>query len=163
MGRVRDLILSGQTGGQMLSITEVWFGEESKLSFQSTPLSRVWHQPRESTLCPWMSRALWMAPASRRDRQTNRPTNTDTVKRQSRDRRTDTGECVVYVWQCWGWGRGGGGPQRQIWKQRQGERDRARDGCIGLSSLVAWARDTTAGKGRIPRWPGERTAFGLPK
>ena len=48
MGSVRDLIL---TGGQMLSITAVWFGKESKLSFQTTPLSRVWHQLRERTLC----------------------------------------------------------------------------------------------------------------
>lgn len=54
MGRVRDLILSGQSGGQMLSITAVWFGEESKLNFQSTPLSGVWHQPRGSTLRPWV-------------------------------------------------------------------------------------------------------------
>lgn len=35
MGRVRDLILSGKTGGQMLSITAIWSGEESKLNFQA--------------------------------------------------------------------------------------------------------------------------------
>ena len=33
MGRVRDLILSGQTAGQMLSITAVWFGRPALPSF----------------------------------------------------------------------------------------------------------------------------------
>lgn len=35
MGRVRDLILSGKNGGQMPSITAMWFGEEFKLNFQA--------------------------------------------------------------------------------------------------------------------------------
>ena len=52
MGRVRDLILSGQTGGQMLSVTAVWFGEESELNFHSTPLSEPSTGPEKAESVP---------------------------------------------------------------------------------------------------------------
>ena len=61
----------------MLSITAMWSGEESKLNFQSTPFSRVWNRPRQSTLLSLKEEGT-LNDSSKRE--TNRQTNTNTEK-----------------------------------------------------------------------------------
>lgn len=80
MGRVRHLVLRGQTGGQMPSITEAWSGEEAELSFQSSPLQGLAPAQRKHTLS--LNQEGTLNGSSKMERQSGRLT----------DRHTDPGK-----------------------------------------------------------------------
>lgn len=99
----------------MLSTTAMCFGEESKLSFQSTPLSRVWPQPKRKHILS-LNEEGTLNGSSKKERWLGRPRDRQIQiqgKTKQRQRETDMGDCV----RAW---RGTG--RQTDWRQRERER-----------------------------------------